>query len=782
MGQTAGSPFLQPEPRSPSAESLRNLGWILIFCLASQMPYMLVWAGKSTFMYDAFTTFSPWHVARLEALRTGIGIFSVFQENIPTDIWPSYYFAGLLRQIAAVFQPNSATAHAIVQAIHLTLLVPSVALLFRSLGVPVRYGALGGLVFALSGIHVSLTQHVTSNEALLYLVLSLWCIRTLLLERTSRSASQNVFGFAFTAIMLVSLVRVHHEAMIYVVPITVWTIVHLCYVARNSGYQELRTCLFVLTPLAGVVALCSVPMLLSAYEIGFINKILVQSYDQLGSYFQDSRIFALGMILPHFTGTADVTWPTAFEFGQRGTLSYLFAGTLTLPLLATVVVARIREGNARKALALLTTLAVLLGFTFGVGNVIHRALCTLFPFLIDIGHNYYGFHLVFLVTAYGVAEGVRIISSGSFLNFFACASALTAAAVAFLVPEVPVPAGWGFSGDSIAFANAVRADLAWMIGAVATALLLVNTRYLVQKVKLELSTRTLPTLLFIGLSTLITADMLRPALTAHFVPNRNFVNWLKDPLGGFNPSRTIVEFFREQTLPTGRSIRVLPFFIPPGGWQVNALFPLKVHLMSTPGDSGGNRFISDLIEQPSSPTVIRTLIEDYGVEYFWVARWEMDNWAAALKQSGDVELVFSADFGGDVYRTKPGFAETTRIEGTTIHLPWRGAADTVEPGSAAQTWRFALPAGRPDAPIDIQLPLMWHAAYAVSLPDGSDVPYTQDNKGRVLIEHFSQPADAILVTYPQKWLSVLLWISGALYASTILLAAGAMFGALRSRR
>ena len=762
-------------------ESLYSLGWVLLFCLLSQVPYVLVWVGKSTFLYDAFTIFSPWNIARLEALRSGVGVFGIFQDNLPTDIWPSYFFSGVLRQFIALIQPNTAAAHAVVQAVHIALLVPAVALLFRSMGIPVRFGALGGLVFSLSGIHVSLTQHVTGSEALLYLVLALWAVRDLILNWHSRERRENVFWFAVTGIVLVSLVRVHHEAMLYVIPLAVWTSVHLAIVGRNVGSAAFVSCVLMLGGLAVFIAVCSAPMLLTAYEMSFVNKTLVYSYDQLGPYFHGRRLFILGLILPDITGSR--LSPGIFGFDQDSTLAYLFAGTLTIPLLVTVVVAWVQEGRWRRAVGLVATVGLVLGFTMGAGNPVHKLICTVFPFLTQIGHNYYGLHILYLLGAFAVAEGARILSSGRYLPQFVAVTVLVCVLVTNLLPDIPLPVKWGFVGDQLAFVASLHADLRWMWNITAIAIALTAIFFWLGKSRPRIKAAvSVNSAFFVGLSALISVDQLHPVMDAHFVPNHRWVTWVDDPMGGFNPSRSIVEYFNGHTDPAARSIRVLPLFIHDGGWQVNSLVPLNVHLLELPGDSAGNRFISAAIAKEPDRDVIHALIDDYGVEYFWVARWRMEKWVAALQSSDAVDLVFSAEYGGNVYRTRDEYIQRARIVGDTIHLPWRGVADTVDRGAVSREWRFAMPADRRDRPMNVQLPLMWHAAFAVSLPDGTTVPYTQDDKGRVLIEHVDKTVESIFVRYPNRWLSIFLGVSAGLYLSMVGVAVIAGFRVLGVRR
>ena len=124
--------------RLPTPARLGLLLWMTTLCVVSQIPYQLVWQGLSTFPYDAFTTFNPWFVGQLAELRGGEGILALYQDEVPFDVWPSYVFTGIVRQLFAVVQANTAIGHALVQASHVVLMVPAIALLCRSLGVPWR--------------------------------------------------------------------------------------------------------------------------------------------------------------------------------------------------------------------------------------------------------------------------------------------------------------------------------------------------------------------------------------------------------------------------------------------------------------------------------------------------------------------------------------------------------------------------------------------------------------------------------------------------------------------
>lgn len=758
-----------------------NIGvllWTAFVCLLSQAPYRHIWSGKFTFVYDAYTTFSPWNVSRLKDLRAGDGLLKIFQENLPSDVWPSYFFSGLLRQTAALVQPNTASAHAIVQALHALLLVPAVGLLFRSFGVPFRYGVVGGLVYALSGIHVSLSQHVLSHEALLYLVLSLWSLRELVLLAQDAPRGRCLGWAAFVGLMLASLVRVHHEAVLYVVPIAAWVIVHLWRVAARDGLRTLPRRIGILSAIGVLVAVSAVPMLITAFEMSITNKTLIHSYDDLGPYFPHMRAFLLGLSLHNFTGGAFPAMPAPFSFGQEITLSYVFAGSLSAALLAMFVATLLKDGRRREAWTIIITTVLLLGYTFGVGSPIHRALCTVFPFLVPIAHNYYGLHLLYLVTAFGVAGGIHLLAQGRGWTLFASLQVLVAAAVLYFMLRASAQGGPGVQGSIADFEMALQLDSRWL-ALCTTAIVACAAGYhlLARRAAARISPPMLGSIVLVALTGIVAVDLLKPAVNAHFVPTSGWIAWERDPLGGFNPSKPITEFFAVQPRRDGHAIRVLPIFPKPGGWQSNALLPQPVKLLHMPSDTGGNRVISARLDHEPSTDAVRSLIADFGVDAFWVSRWGMEPWAAVLEQSPALVLAKSAEYGGDVYFVDAGKIDTRqRVSGNHWIVPWQDPTMTSEQGLVARHWNFPLdPAqgsiGRTRTPV--QLPLMWHAAYSVK-QGGKRLKFTTDDLGRLLALGVDLNGGPLVVQYPSRPLSALVVMAALAY----LLLLGAWLGSL----
>lgn len=776
--------FLGPKPTLQ--RTLVSL-WVLFVCLLSQLPFRYVWTGRFTFVYDAYTTFSAWNVAKLADLRTGSGAFKLYQDNLPTDLWPSYFFSTLVRQLAAVVQPNTPIAHALVQAIHALLLVPAVGLLFRSLGVPFRYGIIGGLVYGLAGIHVSLSQHVLSHEALLYLVLSLWSLRELILAPHDTPRRSMALWTAFSSLALISLVRVHHEAILYVLPLAAWTAVHLG-ILHSRDRRLLGPRIAGLAVVGVLVVASSAPMLITAYEMSLTNKTLIHGYDDLGPYFPGLRTFFLALSLRNFTGAAFGAWPGPFRLGEDGTLFYVFTGSLTAALLITVIVAMWTQGRRREALTIVASTILLVGYTIGAGSPIHRLLCWVFPFLVKIGHNYYGLHLLYLIGAFGVASGIHLLAQGRHWRTFVLAQVGIVVAVLYFALRASVQGGPGVSGSLADFGMSLQVDSRWLalctIAAFACGLVVLLCRRLDPTVQ----DKAIGLVVLIGLGGIVAVDMLRPTVRAHFVPSGHWVRWEKTPLGGFNASRPIVDFLEQATRGSEERLRVLPIFPKPGGWQSNALLPLNVKLLHMPADSGGNRAISMRLNDTPSPEAVQALADDFGVDAFWVSRWLMEGWSEALSKTPTLQLVKSAEYGGDLYLVEQAAmkrAQYRSSEGWVV--PWHDAGKTTRQGLVARKWLFPL-SGTDTAgagPMAVRLPLMWHAAYSVEQA-GKRLAFSADDLGRLRVENVDLSAGPLSVQYPGRALSWAVGLSAFIYlalvavlAALLLLSMAARWGRLR---
>lgn len=779
--------------RLPRARLAGLVLWTLVLCFVSQIPYALVWRGISTFPYDAFTTFNPWLVGQLAELRAGHGVFALYQDEVPFDIWPSYAFTGVLRQVFALFQPNSAVGHAVVQAVHVVLMVPAIALLYRSFGVPWRYGTVGGLVFTLVGIHVSLAHHVLAHEALLYLALALICIRALLRGWADSTGLRRAALFASTGIVVCSLVRVHHEAILYLIPLAAWALGHLVALRQRSGIGVAFRAAFCIGALGVLVGLASVPMLVSTYELSLINKTSIESYEQLGPYFSDPRAFFASLVLPSFSGGNSPTLPGTFSFRQEATLSYVFLGTLSLPLLVVVVATWWRDGRKAGACVLAATAVVTAGYALGVGSPIHRALSTVFPFLVNIGHNYYGLHLLYLVAAFSTAEGLHLVIPRRRFQLLAAATALQLVLAAMWFRAAGERAGWGPEGSLRDFLEAVGGDLRWhvVVAAVVVAAAIATGIHRGQRSKLAEADAGCHAghnewILLVPLVALVAMDLLRPVYGAHFLPNAKWVEWGTSPLGGFNPSRDIRSYLQGRQRGQRQPLRILPIFPRGGGWQGNALMATDMHLVGMPGDSGGNRYVEAWLAKGPDAERLMEFVRRFGVDAVWVSRWGVDEWAAAVRDTPLVK-VYSSPYGGDVYMRRPSEVERPGVAGVTVQLPWHPPAvkqPAVEQGWVTRTWRFNLPPLPPASPAPrlVDLPLMWHAAYGIEL-DGVAARPRRSPDGTLVIE---LPGNAVahrsvIVRYPSLPIAVLVWLAVGIYTALLAILSWSTLLLLRRR-
>lgn len=722
-----------------------TIAWIVLLGALSQVAFRRIWAGTSSFPYDASTTFPYWNVARLEGLRDGDALLGFLHVGVPFEVWPSYYFSGIIRQLAALVQPNTPAAHAILQALHGALLVPAVALLLRSFGVPLRYGAIGGLVYVLAGIHASVTQHVYSYEALVYLVLSLWTMREFALGMSTRSRKATAALFFGCGLVLVSLVRVHHEAIIYMPPMLVWAIYHL-WLSNSQGRAALRQVAIGFAALALFVAICSIPMLMVTYDLSVTNKTQPHTYETLAPYFGDPRVLGLAFALPEFAGELSGP-PSPYNFGTDPTLAYVFAGTLSAALYVTTLLLRVRDGRWKEAVMLVILPVVLLSYTFGPGNFLHRGITFVFPFLVGIGHGFFGLHLFYLLVAFGVAEGIRQLASGrGWLLFLALQAALYALVLYVSLRAIAQAGyGWGLDGSLNGFAASIQDDTRYaaLTGLAAAAILGVS--FLLGRIApAEFRARARSAIILLGFAALVTIDMVRPLLGSRFLPA---------PLGDV-PAEQIAGYVESALRKFPPEARQRALVI--GGWRANALLPLGVELLQMPGDSGGNKYVTEYAALPPSEALITTFIEQYGATLFWAER-GFDDWHEALAASPQLRHGFHAEWGGDVYWVKNPVAKPAGLAAS-----WNSPDVAIEDHLVRRTWQFPViqQTGK------VSLPLLWHPGYGVRTQDGRALDYDIDEYGRVRVE-LDKPT-AISVAYPNRALATLVLMSGLAYLAWFL--------------
>lgn len=740
--------------------------------LVGQVPFMAVWFGTGFFPYDAFTIFTPVLSFQTSQLLSGEGIVNLDQEVFPTQVASTYAFGNLLRQLTVLFAPAGPHAHSLIQAMHILLSHLAVAGLIRSFGVPLRYGIVGGLVFVTSGINVSLTQHVASSEAMLYLVTSLLLLRLVVLTTATPGRFKRLLLGSLTTLSLVSLVRGHHEAVIYFLPVTGWTVCHIAWSWKTWEAPARRRIIAEFVVIGVAVLVCSSPMLVATYELSEFNKTLITDVSQLGNLFPDVKSFIVGLLLPHATGALS---GGAFALGHDSTLSYTFAGTLTIPLLAACVHDAIRRRELIQAGILVASVLVFAGYAFGPGSIIFRVLARIYPPFVQIGHTFFGLHLLYLVTAFVVAAGLRALTErGTGRSFSIAAAVMIATSLGMLAwaegPHLPK----GFTGDAVAFRESMFADVRFsVVLSVLAVLAVLGFDRLDFTAGVRSSGRAGAQWLgiLIIFTAMIAVDMLRPLHNAHFLPSSAHVQWAASEHGGFVPGKRIVEYLanRPNDPPSFRAIRVLPIMARAGGWQANSLLAMGVALVSTPGDSGGNRHLEQQLKIPPTPTRLGWIAEKYGVDYFWIARWGKEEWLRAAEANPSLKLVLSEPWGGDLYHFSPSTLPPDILltdEGAEMGWFLPEALARREVGMLWTKRNFQVPLDvRNDKTFGatITLPLLWKRFFTAKDATGRPLETSRDELGRLRVALPAGGPTSISVVYPPQPLQVAVAIAAVVY-------------------
>jgi hypothetical protein len=767
-----------PTPRSSrgTASMAWLAGWILVIGAISQLPYRNVWLHRSAFNYDAFTSFGPWYMALLGDVTAGERLFHVLQERFPGQVQPAYLFSNFARQLAIPFLPNTLFGHSYLQAIHSLGTVLAVAGLFRSFAVPVRYGVLGGLAFAMSGVNVSASQHTATHEALLYLVLSLLALRLYITRYSRVSFDARLALFAATALALVSLVRWYHQAVLYVLPVLFWTAGHVWMARSGAPWRAAIPLLRDLALLAVAVVVCSVPMLLTAYELSHVNKSFVPSYADLPSYFPEWPLFWLGLLLPHSTGAAFPVIPGPFAVGTDPTLGYLFAGSFTLPLAALYLRHLLLEKRYTSAVSIALVGWLLLGFAFGGGSPVHWLLCHVFPPLAMIGHAYFALHLFYLLSAFCLVQGLRVAVEGNALGTAAACAGLALLVLASLYfLAIPSYGYRSFAGSRAAFARAAAQDAVWS-GSVLGVMLVI----------LWLARRRQPRLAFVAVSLLIAVDFLRPVLDAHFVPNARLAAYLRSESHGFKIIRSALEYFASAkgVQPAFREIRVLPV----GGWQANALFMIGVTQVSSSHDTQGNRYLEAALRAPPSERWLTWLAATYGIDFFWVLPEDRhQDGAKILSESPAFQKVHSHEWSGDIYRIgRNDASDLSWSSRSEASLGWFASPGIIRRhrGQIASHWDIDLAdalEGAAPGEIRVSLPMMWLTQFEARSQGGDPLALSRDQNGRLQVALHQPAGRRLTVTYPSafwRWgvlASVLTYLALVAVLVVALLLAGARY-------
>jgi hypothetical protein len=297
------------------------------------------------------------------------------------------------------------------------------------------------------------------------------------------------------------------------------------------------------------------------------------------------------------------------------------------------------------------------------------------------------------------------------------------------------------------------------------------------------------TIALILLAVLVGGDMLRPVLSANFVPKETWISWAVGPLGGFNPSRDVRRFIEAEQAASQRPLRVVPIFPKGGGWQGNGLMVTEAHLVGMPGDTGGNRYVESWLSRPPSPKLVTEFVDRLGVDIVWVSRWGVDDWHRALEATTTLRKVYSSPYGGDVYIPRKDGVAAVEARHGILEIPWTYTDDqvTVKKGPVTRIWRFSLPVPKTESQVSrqVELPLMWHAGYGVELSDGTPVTWQPSVDGRLLATLPYVPADEqveLVVRYPNQLLSAAVVLAAIIYVGLLALLILAGVALMRKKR
>ncbi len=737
----------------------------LALLAASQLPYYRVWTMGASFSYDAFTTFSPWFVTLQRDMLAGRNLFTIYQEMFPGLVQPSYLLGNVIRQVLAFVVDNTFLAHTRIQALHAILTVFTTAMLFRSLGLPIFYAALGGFVFMTSGIHVAVSQHVVRHEAYLYLVTSLLCLRLLIKDYGSSNTRKSVLLWSACVVSLVSLTGWAHEAVHYFLPIAGWVVVHLAKTLPTLDARARRRLVFLLAGMSCAVAICDAPRLLFFFEMSQINKTLIGGYAETGGFSTSWPLYWLALLTPNAAGTNGATTP--FRFVDDRTLGYAFAGSLALSC-ATLVVSNLWHQRAyRQAVGVVALLVVLLGFGFGVGSPVHWLLCKVFPPMGMMRHNSYGTSLAYLVIGYLTARGVHeLVTRPSYRALWAgavpCIVSLLLAAALYLA----FPTSKFVGSEREQFLTLTR-DLAglWVMqcGFMLLGLALLHRPWK----NLEVDTLA-PAVAGVAFSLVIAADLVHPTLDAHFSPRqRPSTSWSRfdGDMGLVNPIGDYLRAGSAARLPW-RPLRVLPLGV---GWFGNTLPILEVAVVSG-SDTQGNRFLEQRLSDQHTLEAPQEFAEEYGIDFFWVANNHPAQ--ATLEANAAFRMVQDVGLLGKVYRFEPAaHRPLAQVEPGRYALSWWSEPAVVVRSDGWFGPRYAIDlttAGIRDFPAEVSLPLLWLSKFGVRNADGDRLPKVRDPSGRLAVRVSSQKDLRLDVMYPSVAYAGAMRVAVALYSAIAL--------------
>jgi len=732
----------------------------LVSLFIVQIPYLTVWIYGVSFPYDAMTDFSPWYIYLIEKLRHCEQVFSIRQDFLGGYPFLSYFYENPVRFLSAYILPNTFSSIAYVQAFHVALTFLLFSYLLRTFRLPWLVSLTGGIIFVMSGINVSLSQHVHSHEILAYFVTILILIRLYILQFDELSFFKKIIYLASLMCVATALARWPHEAVTYLVPIVLWVLLQL-YLRMGAGELKGKKGLFLSLLLLGVLtAIACVPQLLYFLEMSEFNKTTVGSYFETGRYFRDFRIFWAGLIFPTITGASEFP-KIQFRINTDITLGYIYAGTVTMSLSVIYIVHLAKEKLWPRLAIYMAAVVISLGFAFGAGSPIHWACVRIFPPLGMLHHYYYGIKLFYGLAAFGAAQGLYIIlfkkeristvlsGPGLSIVYALCLYAL-------LVAD---PRITGLTGDVSIFYRQLNKELIVFIlvnSAVAIACIL-HYRY-----DREAAKRAFYVFIFL----VISASLAVPVFRKHFTPHYTFVfTDLKYNIVLAEAMPVIRELQRhKKDFPRRyKKITVLPVGLDAShNMLVLYGFDSLDHFGTV-----GNKYIHRAIVKLGSDSAagIAATAARLGAEYLWVkdrrVNETLSQGVAYFTQAAKSEML------GTLWAFDYKKVKDLSREGDALEIsPW--APEEVirrRDRSLASVWEVDMERAAAMGCRRVTLPIFNLKYFAVYDDWGNRLAAATDDYGRMVIDDRKLPgAKKIVIEYPRAGVRMAILLSNIVYS------------------
>jgi hypothetical protein len=693
------------------------------------------------------------------------------------EVIPAYMFTNFLRQVAAFILPNTFSVHAYLQAFHSIASIIMTSFLFRTMGIPVIFGLVGGVVFMNSGLHVALCQHTAGHEALFYLVASLLLIRVFALAFPGAPRARIILLYSASAVSLVSLFRWYHEAVHYALPIIFWTVFHFWIALRNGGRQHAIRLALAIIILGIIVLMCSVPMLLTAYEMSQVNKTTVSSYEQTGRFAAEGSLTFTALALPNVTA-ATSKGKGLFSLGISPTLGYIYWGNLTLTMLIVLILKLLLAKRFSEFSLLGVATVLFLGFAYGAGSPIHYLITVVFPPIGMMRHNYYGFHLLYLLAGYCVARVLYELPKTDckvILSSVAMSMLIVFGLTVYLLSHRPT----GLLGSIEHFYRVLGTD--------ATTFIAANILFGI--LSCTVSARRIGIQIRSGamglLSLLVILNLVWPSLGQHFLPTHTIVPDWKQGNGALSPSAEIRKFVatHRSNIPTFREPRVLPLGV---GWWGNSLYLSHVASLNT-SDTQGNRFILAMINNKTTPSPedLFNLATRIGIDYLWIGsstaadrrlNIDLKAWHAAAITSKHFKPVVRTEYLGTLYSFQPQ-VETSKGQ-RTLGLEWFCTNHCIIKTEGWFSTRYKVDLcdclrRRHEHRLQVSLPIMWLSQFEIRNEAGQPIHFYPNEYGAIQIEDLGC-SGSLTIEYPKHAVKLAIIVAVGTYGLIIIALASSL--------